>query len=345
MDTRSVLCFLNLLNQETSDVKDEIATLYEKALDENDDVIQLKKYMNEYLVGAEGKLLLSEGRDALDQLYSDPVSALCHLDRVRHVWRTYEYETNLGREGIILNPLPTDEKLSVLEKAEVKTIEELYQAIVRSGTYLLTVYEGIESVRQLGDLQKQGDIFDLVHRANMILLPLLQNCSNRAPNWLIHRSKDEMFGDSYFELEWVSQKKIETLRQTTIGVQRMNGLSFFDPDALFRTGSDKPVCWGTGNLVSFSPKEVFDRIRSPLLTQLRVPNENELSRVMPPPQKMLKYLSDNKEYVIRPCELLLALNRWNTGHSIMVNKMTHTCLVCGRKIETENLTCGNHFVG
>lgn len=47
MDTKRVLYFLGVLNKETTGHSGELAQLYNRALDENDDVMKLKMLLND----------------------------------------------------------------------------------------------------------------------------------------------------------------------------------------------------------------------------------------------------------------------------------------------------------
>ena len=49
MDSKKVLFFLDLLNKETTGHADDIARLYKRALDENDDVMRLNMYLHDYV--------------------------------------------------------------------------------------------------------------------------------------------------------------------------------------------------------------------------------------------------------------------------------------------------------
>ena len=73
MDSRKVLYFLGLLNRETSGQEDEIAQIYKRALDENDDVNSLRMLLNDYTYYREiGNALSKNGEYMLDKIYATP---------------------------------------------------------------------------------------------------------------------------------------------------------------------------------------------------------------------------------------------------------------------------------
>ena len=73
MDSKKVLFFLDLLNRETSGHRDEIANLYQRALEEDDDVVRLKMLLNDYSYYRElGKSLYDNGVEVMDKICSNP---------------------------------------------------------------------------------------------------------------------------------------------------------------------------------------------------------------------------------------------------------------------------------
>ena len=99
MDSKKVLYFLGLLNRETSGHSDEIAEIYKRALDENDDVARLKMLLNDYTYYREiGNGLYKNGEEMLDKIYSAPSKALDILPQLKQAHESIDNEVRVCDE-------------------------------------------------------------------------------------------------------------------------------------------------------------------------------------------------------------------------------------------------------
>lgn len=116
MDSKKVLYFLGLLNRETSGHEDEIAEIYTRALDENDDITRLKMLLHDYSFYREiGNALYKNGEEMLDKIYAMPSNALDILHQLKQAYESIDNEVRVCNE-LMHSPLPFSETITVLKK-------------------------------------------------------------------------------------------------------------------------------------------------------------------------------------------------------------------------------------
>ena len=114
MDSRKVLYFLDLLNRETNGHADEIAVLYQKAIDENDDVARLKMLLDECVAYREiGRSLYNKGTELLKNIYVDPTKSLDILPPLRQVCENIEDELK-NCDRLMRSPFPFSDAVPLL---------------------------------------------------------------------------------------------------------------------------------------------------------------------------------------------------------------------------------------
>lgn len=344
MDSRKVLYFLGLLNRETTGHADEIAEIYKRALDENEDVTRLKMLLNDYTYYREiGNALYKNGEDMLDRIYNMPSKALDILPQLKQAYESIDNEVRICNE-LMHSPLPFSEIVTVLKKKDIVAYMSALKMIASTSVYLMLLYAGLEPIKNLTWDDAVG-IQEMIYAVNTKFLPSL--CSVRRPNysWVIRRKKlggRALFaGDSYY-LNYENTSSVEVLC-SALHKEPIGTHAFLNIDAYESGECDVPFCWGIGNIVSASPDTAILFLQNSVATRMRSPQTSELRRKMPTPFECVKQLSDGALFCITPDELLLSMNQWQVGHEIEERKRTHNCLFCGKHVDVNRLVCLSHF--
>lgn len=344
MDSRKVLYFLGLLSRETTGHADEIAEIYKRALDENEDVIRLKILLNDYTYYREiGNALYKNGEDMLDRIYNMPSNALDILPQLKQAHESIDNEVRICNE-LMHSPLPFSETVTVLKKKDTVAYMSALKMIASTSVYLMLLYAGLEPIKNLTWDDAVG-IQEMIYAVNTKFLPSL--CSVRRPNysWVIRRKKlggRALFaGDSYY-LNYENTSSVEVLC-SALHKEPIGTHAFLNIDAYESGECDVPFCWGIGNIVSASPDTAILFLQNSVATRMRSPQTSELRRKMPTPFECVKQLSDGALFCITPDELLLSMNQWQVGHEIEERKRTHNCLFCGKHVDVNRLVCLSHF--
>lgn len=344
MDSKKVLYFLGMLNRETSGHTVEIAEIYKRALDENDDVIRLKMLLNDYTYYREiGNALYKNGEEMLDKIYAMPSKALDILPQLKQAHESIDNEVRVCDE-LMHSPLPFSETITVLKKKDTIAYMSALKAIASTSVYLMTLYAGLDPIKNLTWNDTVG-IQEMIYIVNTKFLPSL--CKVRRPNysWIIRRKKlggRAFFGGDNYYLNYENTRSVEVLC-SALHKEPIGTHAFLNIEA-YETGEyDVPFCWGIGNVVSASPDTAILFLQNSVVTKMRSPQATELRRKMPTPLECVKQLTDGMMFCITPDELLLTMNQWQMGHEIEKRKRTHNCLFCGKHVDGNKLVCSSHF--
>lgn len=344
MDSKQVLFFLSLLNDKTDGYADDLAEIYKRALDENDDVIRLKMLLNDYIYYREtGNALYKNGEKLLDRIYSTPSKALELLPQLKQAHESIENEVEIC-DALMRSPFPFSDAITVLRKKDTIAYMMALKAIASSCVYLMALYAGLEPIKHLTWDDTAG-IQEMIYAINTKFLPALYRVKRPNYSWVIRKRRlggRALFGGDNFYLRYESTRSVETLchglNKEPIGIH-----SFLNVDA-YESGEDEtPFCWGIGNILSVSPRDAIQLLQRDITDMVRSPRADELKRKMPTPLACIEQLADGTTFCITPDVLVLAMNRWQTGHEIEERKRTHNCLFCGKHTSGGKLVCSHHF--
>lgn len=344
MDSKKVLYFLNLLNRETSGHTDEIAEIYKRALDENDDVTRLKMLLNDYIYYREiGNALYKNGEEMLDKIYAMPSKALDILPQIKQAHESIDNEVGVCDE-LMHSPLPFSETITVLKKKNTIAYMSALKMIASTSVYLMTLYAGLEPIKNLTWDDTVG-IQEMIYAVNRKFLPSLCRVKRPDYSWIIRRKRlggGALFGGDSYYLSYENARSVEVLC-SALHKEPIGTHAFLNIDAYESGECDVPFCWGIGNIVSASPGTAISFLQNSVATKMRSPQAAELKRKMPTPFECVKQLSDGAMFCITPDDLLLAMNQWQVGHEIEERKRTHNCLFCGKHVDGNKLVCPSHF--
>lgn len=344
MDSKKVLYFLGLLNRETSGHTDELAEIYKRAVDENDDVIRLKMLLNDYTYYSEiGNALYKNGEEMLDMLYTFPSKALDILPQLKQAHESIDNEVRVC-DDLMHSPLPFSDNIAVLKKKDTIAYMNALKMIASTSVYLMALYSDLEPIKNLTWVDTVG-IQEMIYAVNTKFLPAL--CSVRRPNysWIIRRKKlggRALFGGDSYYLSYENTRSVDVLC-SALHKEPIGTHAFLNIDAYESGECDVPYCWGIGNIVSVLPNTAILFLQSNVATKLRSPRTDELQKKMPTPFECVKQLSNGSMFCITPDELLRSMNQWQVGHEIEMRKRIHNCLFCGKHVDGNNLVCSSHF--
>ena len=344
MDSKRVLYFLGVLNNESTGHADEIAQLYKRALDENDDVLKLKMLLNDYVYYREiGNALYNNGMDLLDKIYSTPTKSLEILPELRQAHESIDNSVRICNE-LMRSPVPFSETITVLKKKDTIAYMSALKMIASTCVYLMTLYSGLAPIKNLTWDDKVG-IQEMIYAVNTKYLPALCNVKRPNYSWVIRKKRmggRALFGGDCFYLNYENTRSVEVLC-SALHKEQIGTHAFLNIDAYETGASDVPFCWGLGNIISESPDNALSLLQNSIATNVRSPKIDELRRKLPTPFECIKQLTDGAMFCITPDELLRALNQWQVGHEIETRKMTHNCLFCGKHVNGKSLVCPSHF--
>ncbi len=345
MDSKKILYFLDLLNNETKGRhSDVIAEMYQRALDENDDIIKLKSFLQDYTYSHElGKSLYQEGVALLDKIYAVPSNALEILPQLKQVQESIENEAKVCKE-YLHSPLPFRDEITVLKKIDRSVYRTVMEKTASACVYLIAMYAGIDPLRNL-TWEDSAELQEMIHAVNAKFLPAL--CSVRKPDyfWVITKKRSEgrnVLGGDVFYLSYQNIRNIDTFCGT-FHKESIGTHAFWNIDAYETGKNDVPFCWGIGNIVSVSPANAILFLQKDVVIKLRSPKDSDLTRKMPPPLECIRHLSDGGMFCLSPDELVLTMNQWQAGHEIEERKQMRKCLFCGKNISGKRMVCSSHF--
>ena len=314
MDSGKVLYLLGLLSRETSGSDAQLLALYQRALDEHDEIMRLRRLLEECVFYNElGRGIHAEGSDALARIYREPASCLELLPRVAQSSERIESELRIC-EGWMSDPAPFRQDITVLRKRDVANYMTALRAIAASCVYLISVYSGPEAVGRLSWDDRVG-IQEMLYAVNTRFLPAL--CAAERPSycWVIRRRRlggRALFGGDALYLSYEDIGEAEVLR-SALHSEPIGTHAFLNINAFESEETNIPLCWGIGNLVSCGPDVALEMLNKRLVTHLRAPHSAELQRRMPGPLPCLRVLSDGRDFCVSPEELHHAMNQWLIG--------------------------------
>ena len=345
MDTKKVLFFLGVLNRKTVGHEDEIADLYMKAFDEDDDINRLRHLLDDYIYYKEiGESLWRNGDHLKNNIFSNPSESLETILQIKQANETIEKEIMICK-SLMYSPLPFSESFTVLKKQDTISFMRALRMIASMCVYLISLYSGIDAIKNLSWNAGAG-IQEMLDAVNTRFLPALFRVNKPNYCWVIRKKKmggRALFWGDGFYLSYESAKSVETLC-STINKEPIGTHAYLNIDAYESDLLDVPYCWGIGHVLSVYPDNALSLLQRGYVTKkTRVPGNDELRRKMPTPMECIKQLTDGAIYCITPDELLITMNRWQVGHEIEVRKRMHTCLFCGKHVYNGGLVCPSHI--
>lgn len=344
MNSKRVLYFLKILNKETTGHSDDIAELYNRALDENDDVIRLKTCLDDYVYYREiGNALYKKGTELLQKLYSNPTQSLEILPELRQAHETIDNSVRICDE-LMCSPYPINDTITVLKKKDTISYMKALKTVASTCVYLISLYSGINSIKNFTWDDKVG-IQEMIYTVNTKFLPGLIDVKRPNYSWVITKKRmggRALFGGDCFYIKYENSRNVEVLC-STLHKEPIGTHAFLNIDAYESNTCDVPYCWGLGNIISVSPDKALSFLQNDVTTKVRSPQTNELRRKVPTPFECVKQLTDGSLFCITPDELLVALNQWQVGYEIHKRRETHNCLFCGKHLRGNELVCSSHF--
>lgn len=345
MQTNKVLFFLNFLASKTNGYEEPLAALYNRALNENDNIQRLRGMLDDCnFYGEIGGILSREGWDILKKVYSNPTRALEYMPTVRQIYQRIDSEMSTCTK-MMESPLPFNTTISVLKKNDEYAYMEALRTIASTCVHLMLVYSGTNSIKNLTWNDGWG-IRERIHAVNTKFLPGL--CNEIRPNigWVILKRKlggHALFGGEAFYLAYedIINEDAETafFHKEPIGTH-----AFLNVDAYESNQLNVPYCWGVGNIVSSTPENAITYLQQDIATGVHNPTWNDVQRKIPTPFECLKKLAGGNRFCISPDELVRIMNQWEMGHEIEMRKQSHKCLFCGNRVVGKKMVCDEHFI-
>ena len=344
MDTKKVIYFLNMLRRETSGRDLELNKLYGAAISEDNDVVQLDTFLNDYsFYSGVGRTLHNNGSQLIDKLRANPYDALQTLQSIKQMNEMIANEASMCSE-LLRSPGPFSDNITVLPKKDIMDHIEALKQTANSAAYLIILYGGISEVKDL-TWPVSASLLEYIHIVNTKYLSKLMDVKRPEYSWIIRKRKiggRALFSGDFFYLNYENNHSVEmlcgALHKEPIGTH-----AFLNIDAYEAGEVDVPYCWGIGNLLSTTPSKALDFLKANVVTSPRSPLADELTRKIPAPTECMRILTDGKPFCISPDQLVNAMNQWQMGHEFYLRKRDGRCLFCGRTVGRGASVCSSHF--
>lgn len=344
MDTKKVIYLLNMLRSETSGHASELNQLYGAAISEDDNVVQLCAFLNDYnFYSGVGHALFNSASQLIDKLRASPYDALQTLQSIRQMNETISKEAILCR-NLLRSPEPFSDSITVVSKKDTIHYIEALKQTAKSAAYLIMLYGGMDMAKDLVWPTNAG-LQECIYAVNTRYLKRLMGMNRPKYCWIIRKQKlsgRALFYGDYFSLNYESIESVNVLC-STLHKEPINTHAFLNINAYEADELEVPYCWGIGNLLSTSLSEALDFLKADVVTRLRSPSGDELTRKIPTPTECLRILTDGKPYCISPDELVNAMNQWQMGHEFYLRKQNGRCLICGKLVNRGIVVCPSHF--
>ncbi|MCD8107198.1 MAG: hypothetical protein LUE20_04450 [Oscillospiraceae bacterium] len=344
MDAKKVIYLLNILRRETNGHDAELNRLYEDAITQDDDVIRLEGFLDDYsFYSGIGRTMRDRGEQLINKLRANPYDALQTLQSIRQTNEMIENEASLC-VGLLRSPEPFTDSITVLPKKDIMDYIEVLKQTANTAVYLIMLYGGMDKVRDLTWSTDPG-LQEYINAVNMKYLKRLMEVSRPGYSWIIRKRRlggRALFGGDYFYLSYESTGSVEVLT-SALHREPIGTHAFLNIDAYEADKQDVPYCWGIGNLLSVAPSKALDFLKTDVVTKTRSPSQSELARKIPTPTECLRILTDGRPFCISPDVLVNAMNQWQMGHEIYLRKRYGHCLFCGGTVSGGRLVCSSHF--
>ena len=344
MDTKKVIYFLNMLRRETSGRDLELNKLYGAAISEDNDVVQLDTFLNDYsFYSGVGRTLHNNGSQLIDKLRANPYDALQTLQSIKQMNEMIANEASLCSE-LLRSPEPFSDNITVLPKKDIMDHVEALKQTANSAAYLMILYGGISEVKDL-TWPVSASLLEYIYIVNTKYLSKLMDVKRPGYSWIIRKRKiggRALFSGDFFYLNYENNHSVEVLC-SALNKEPIGTHAFLNIDAYEAGEVDVPYCWGIGNLLSTTPSKALDFLKADLVTSPRSPSADELTRKIPAPTECLRILTDGKPFCISPDQLVNNMNQWQMGHEFYLRKRDGRCLFCGRTVGRGASVCSSHF--
>lgn len=344
MDTKKVIYFLNMLRRETTGHDAALNQLYGAVVSEDEDVVQLDAFLNDYnFYSGVGRTLHDNGSQLIDKLKANPYDAVQTLQSIRQMNEKIANEASLC-SNLLRSPEPFFDNITVLPKKDIMDHIEALKQTANSAAYLMILYGGMSIVKDLTWPVNAG-LQEYIYTVNTKYLNRLTEIKRPGYSWVIRKRKlggQALFSGDYFYLNYESNRSVEVLcsalHKEPIGTHAFLNINAYEADEV-----DVPYCWGIGNLLSTTPSKALDFLKTDVVTHPRSPSANELTRKIPTPTECLRILTDGKPFCTSPDELVNAMNQWQMGHEFYLRKQNGRCLFCGLMVSRGASVCSSHF--
>lgn len=344
-NTKKILFLLETIRKNTNGFGSEINQLYSKTIKQNKSVRELFYNVNEkycFYKGI-GSSLADSAKTLLNDLEIKPDEVLTTIKKIEQHNETINHQAEISEE-LLRMPTSNLESISIIRKNRVDDYDAALKQIAATCVYLLVLYGGIKETRNLTWSDKDG-IQEHIHSINTKFLPSLEKMVLPSHSWIIEKKRlggRALIGEECFVLYYKPTeevyKKCSSLIKEPIGTHSFLNITAYEENEI-----NVPYCWGTGNIISVSPKNGLDILFDGLVEKPRSPFQNEYVRKMPAPITMLKLLFNGKNYCSTPETLVSLMNQWESGYCISKRVREKRCIFCGKYLNTNNFICNYHF--
>ena len=344
-NTKKILFLLETIRKNTSGYNSDINQLYSKTIRENQRVKELLYYINEkycFYKGI-GSSLSDVGKKLLGDLEQKPDEVLTTIKKIEQHNETIKHQAEVS-ENYLRTPKSNLESISIIRKNRVEEYDAALKQIAASCVYLLVLYGGIKETRNLSWSDNDG-IQEHIYSVNTKFLPAIENMTLPRYSWIIEKKRlggRALIGDECFVLYYKPSdevfKKCSALIKEPIGTHAFLNITAYETNEM-----NVPYCWGTGNIISVSPRNGLDILINGLVERPRSPFQNEYSQRIPAPLPLLKLLYNGKNYCASPETLVSVMNQWESGYCVSKRTQERRCIFCGRYLNTKSFICNYHF--
>lgn len=344
MDTKRVLYLINMLKDGSVDRQEQLAQLYDRALEESDEYQQLSGILNNYaFMGSSGAGIRDRGNELIYRMAEEP-------DNIVQIMKETEQLIELVRseikhnEKLISYPGAFTGDINIVPKTKLDAYNKFLNNIAAVCTYIIAVQNGNEGISGLY-WSDNYNFSEKLTKINTSYIPALLQLDGIQNPWMIYRRparSNYLFCPYEYVLRYITSGEFSkwTLADEYVEI---SPFLYGSPRRAANIDLGIPIYLGIGNIVSTSPLDSLRLLATGVGAKISHPNEKHFVKKVPYIMTMVSQLTSGVPCIVSPEEIVSTMNQWDAGYTINDNIRNHKCLICGEKLLGNDQICRIHL--
>lgn len=344
MDSRRVLYLINMLKDGSSDRLGQLAALYNRALDEDDDYQKLKRILDSYsFMGTAGGSILDRGNDLIRRMAENPENIIQTLKETQQLIELINSEI-AQNEKLLDYPGTFVTDINIVPKSDLDANNQFLTCIAAVCTYIIAVMIGYKGLDGL-NWSDNYNFTEKLNRVNTSFIPALLKLEYNKPAWMIYRRPPRtsyLFSPYEYVLRYISTDEYKKWVLAD-EYREMSPFLYGSPRRAASLDLGIPIYLGIGNIVSTKPLESLKLLATGVGAKFLNPNEDLLWKRAPFLPEVLSAMACGAPCIVSPIKFTGLLNQWDAGCAMLYNRQNHKCLICGEKLIGREQVCEFHL--
>lgn len=343
MNNKKIIYLVNLLANEAEGREHELKEIYKKAVESDENYLDLKAILDSYVFyEGEGRLLLEEGKKLAKNLMEDPQNGIDTLRKMSQLSKKIVEEGDYF-DTLMRRADPHLDQVAVHPKERLDAYHRAIDCIASSAAFIMMMEEGSIGVKTVY-YSPSYTIQEKLNALNNDFLVKLLRPRVMADCWVIKRrfiSSRHSFTDMEYYISGISYEEYEDIKIHSL-VQRVNANVYINKAAFTGYDFEVPIYIGVGNLISEKPTECLPMIEGGVLTDISFPNPEFYTDPLPVIDVALRKVTGNRMYILKPEVAVDLMNQWEAGYNIQQRLRSGRCILCGDLLN-RGIVCIRHF--